>query len=87
MCCIGNSIRDVLSFNQRNDKLAEEYVPLEEDSFIAVAQKDLIYAKLARLSELATTQQGIDAFYLFLMQLPQFSILLKSLMQLSFKSE
>lgn len=87
MCCISCSIRNILSSVQVDDSLAEEYVPFEEDSLFLVAQKDLIYIYFVKLSNLSTTQQGINAFYLFLLKLPQFLILLKSLLNLSFKSE
>lgn len=86
MCCIGNSIRAILSSDQVDDNLAEEYVPFEENSLLVVAQKDLLYSDLCKLSELSVTQQGNEAFNLFLLQLPQFSILLKLLLKLSFKS-
>ena len=87
MCCISCSIRNILSSAQVDDNLAEEYVPFEEDSLFLVAQKDLIYIYFVKLSNLSTAQQGLNAFYLFLLKLPQFLILLKSLLNLSFKSE
>ena len=86
MCCVSNSIRATLSDHVDNN-LAEEYVPFEEDCLFVVGQKDLLFNDLCRLSEMSATQEGMKAFHMFLSQLPQFSILLKSLLKLSFKSE
>ena len=86
MCCVTSSIRTILS-DQVDDNLAEEYVPLEEDRLLVVGQKDLLFSDLFKLTEISTTQQGIKALHLFLLQMPQFSTLLKSLLKLSFKSE
>ena len=87
MCCVGNSIRTILSSDQVDDNLAEEYVPFEENNLFVVGQKDLLFNDLFRVSELSTTQQGIKDFHLFLVQLPQFLSSLKGLLKLSFKSE
>lgn len=86
MCRVTTSIRAILS-DEVDDNLAEEYVPLEEDILFVVGQKDLLFSDLFKLTEFSTTLLGIKAFHLFLLQMPQFSILLKSLLKLSFKSE
>lgn len=86
MCCVSNSMRTILT-DQVDDNLAEQYVPFQEDALFVVGQKDLLFNDLFQLTDMSTTQQGIKAFHLFLLQMPQFSILLKSLLKLSFKSE
>ena len=86
MCCVNNSIRTVLS-DQVDDKLAEQYVPFEENSLFLIGQKDLLFSDLFQLTDISNTKEGVEAFQLFLSQMPQFFILLKSLLNLSFKSE
>ena len=86
MCCVTTSIRAILS-DQVDDNLVEQYVPLEEDSMFVIGQKDLLFNDLFELTEKSATQLGIKAFHLFLLQMPQFSVLLQSLLKLSFKSE
>ena len=87
MCRVGNSVKSIISSDQVDDNLAEQYVPFEESSLFLVGQKDLLNSDLHKLLKMSTTQQGIKAFHLFLLKLPQFSVLLKSLLKLSFKSE
>ena len=79
-------MRSILS-DKTDDNLAEEYVPYEQDTLFVVGQKDLLFNDLFQLTDTSTTEQGIKAFHLFLLQLPQFSILLKSLLKLSFNSK
>ena len=86
MCCVTNSIRIVLS-DQVDDRLAEQYAPFEENSLFPIGQKDLLYSDLFQLTDISTTIEGVKAFRLFLLQMPQFFILLKSILNLSFKSE
>jgi len=86
MCHVTSSVRNILS-DQVDDNLIEQYVPFEENSLFFVGQKDLLLSNLFQLTEICTTQEGVKAFHLFLLQMPQFLILLKSILNLSFKSE
>lgn len=86
MCCVGNSIKTALS-DKAGDNYAEKYVPFEEDSLFAVGLTDFLFNDLFQLSDKSATQQGTEAFHLFLLKLPHFSVLLKMLLNLSFKSE
>lgn len=86
VCCVSNSMRMILS-DQVDDNLVEQYVPFEEDALFVVGQNDLLFNDLFQLTDMSTTQEGVKAFHLFLLQMPQFSILLKALLKLSFKSE
>ena len=62
MCCVNNSIRTVLS-DQVDDKLAEQYVPFEENSLFLIGQKDLLCSDLFQLTDISTTKEGVNYFF------------------------
>ena len=86
MCCVVNSIREVVSPDPVDDNLTEKYCHFDEDSVFQVGLNDLLFSDFSQLAEFSATEHGLKAFHALLLQMPQFVILLRSFLSLSFTS-
>jgi len=77
----------VVSPGPVDKNLAEVYVPLDEESFLAVGMSDLLFNDLSQLSIYSSTKLGMVAFHKLVLQMTHFAVLLKSFIKLSFESK